>query len=42
MTAPDALLAIQEVMSGTEWTPDTLDRVAEILEDAGYEIEDTN
>ena len=40
-TAPDALLAIQELMDGVEWTPDTLERIAEILEGAGYHVSDT-
>ena len=40
-SAPDALLAIQELMDGVEWTPDTLERIAEILEGAGYHVSDT-
>lgn len=41
MTASDALLRIQELMDGVEWTPDTLQEIAEVLEQAGYRIRDT-
>lgn len=40
MSEADALLQIQEEMSGVEWTPATLERIAEILEQAGYKVED--
>lgn len=40
MSEADALLAIQELLSGVEWTPDTLVAIAEIMKAAGYEIED--
>ena len=40
MTESEALLAIQELMSGVEWTPGTLEAIASIMEAAGYEIED--
>jgi hypothetical protein len=36
----DALLAIQEQLDGVEWTPDTLERIAEIMVRAGYRIRD--
>lgn len=42
MQASDALLAIQELMDGVEWTPDTLDQIADILRDAGYRVRDLN
>lgn len=35
MSADEALLAIQELMDGVEWTPDTLAKIAEILISAG-------
>lgn len=41
MKAEDALLEIQEIMSGVIWTPETLAKVAEVMEKAGYKIEDT-
>jgi len=40
MSAEDALLKIQELLSGEAWTPDTLMEVAHIMEDAGYKIDD--
>lgn len=40
MCAEDALLKIQELMSGVEWTPSMLEEIAEVMEAAGYEIED--
>ncbi len=42
MTPDEALLAIQQEMDGVEWTPDTLDRIAEIMVKAGYRIRDLN
>jgi hypothetical protein len=36
----DALEAIQQVMSGERWTPETLEAIAEIMESAGYSLED--
>jgi hypothetical protein len=41
LPSEQALLAIQESMDGVEWTPDTLERIAEILEQAGYRVRDT-
>jgi hypothetical protein len=38
----EALLAIQKLMDGVVWSPDTLDAIASILERAGYEIADAN
>jgi hypothetical protein len=38
LTPEQALLAIQELLSGVEWSVDTLGYVAEILDNAGYEI----
>ena len=40
MNAADALLAIQELMDGVEWTPATLDEIANILDRAGYPVRD--
>jgi hypothetical protein len=36
----EALLAIQELLDGVEWSPKTLDRIAAIMTDAGYRIRD--
>ena len=33
-----SLLAIQKLLSGSEWSPDTLEYIATILAEAGYEI----
>lgn len=38
----NAMLAIQELMDGVEWSADTLDEIAQIVRDAGYRIRDTN
>lgn len=40
MSPEDALLKIQELMSGVSWTPETLNEIAEVMEEAGYKIED--
>lgn len=40
LTEADALHAIVDLLDGVEWTPDTLDRIAEILRAAGYTIRD--
>ena len=37
-----ALLAIQELMDGIEWTPNTLGEIADILVRAGYRVRDLN
>jgi hypothetical protein len=42
MTDHDAMLAIQELLDGIEWTPSTLDSIAAILRRAGYRILDLN
>jgi hypothetical protein len=36
----EAMLAIQQELDGVEWTADTLERIAEILHQAGYRIRD--
>ena len=33
---------IHQIMDGVEWSPDTLDEIAQVLERAGYEIRDPN
>jgi hypothetical protein len=40
MTDHDAMLAIQELLDGVEWSPNTLSEVAWILERAGYRVRD--
>lgn len=40
MNDHEIMLAIQELLSGVEWSPDTLDQIAELLHDNGYCIED--
>jgi len=39
MSAEDALLKIQELLSGVEWSPATLEDIAQVMEEAGYKIE---
>jgi hypothetical protein len=36
----EAMLAIQQELDGVEWTADTLERIAEILHEAGYRVRD--
>jgi hypothetical protein len=36
----DAMLAIQELLDGVEWSPNTLDEIAAIMWRAGYRIRD--
>lgn len=36
----DIVLAIQELLDGVEWTPSTLDKIAELLIANGYRIRD--
>jgi hypothetical protein len=36
----DLLLAIQELLDGVEWTPDTLASIAQLMVNAGYRIRD--
>lgn len=33
-----ALGAIQQVMDGKQWSPDTLEDIAKVLEQAGFEV----
>lgn len=40
MSPHEAMLAIQELMDGVEWTPETLERIAEILTESGYPVRD--
>src|SRR5439155_15080322 len=42
MNDHEALLAIQELMDGVEWSPDTLDEIASVMRRAGYRIRDTD
>jgi hypothetical protein len=39
-TNHDALLKIQSLLDGTEWSPATLDAIALIVRDAGFPIRD--
>jgi hypothetical protein len=41
MTKSELLQAIQEMLDGVEWTPDTLENIARLLNDNGYPIRDT-
>jgi len=36
----DLLLAIQELLDGVEWTPATLEDIAQLMVNAGYRIRD--
>jgi len=40
MNDHDLIIEIQRLLSGTEWTADTLADIAALLEEAGYEIEE--
>ena len=40
MSPHEAMLAIQEMMNAEEWSPDTLDGIAEVLNEAGYPVRD--
>lgn len=42
MEADDALNLIHDLLDGVEWTPETLNRIAEIMNSAGYPIRDLN
>jgi hypothetical protein len=42
MSPHEALMAIRELMDGVEWTPDTLDKIAQILNRTGYTVRDLN
>lgn len=39
-TEHDAMLRIQELLDGVEWSPDTLDEIATVMRAAGYVIGD--
>lgn len=36
----EVLEMIVDLLDGKQWTPDTLDRIAEILRNAGFRIRD--
>lgn len=38
MRSYEALQQIQELMDGVEWTPDTLDAIADVVKKAGYTV----
>jgi hypothetical protein len=40
MNDHEAMSAIQQELDGVEWTAETLERVADILQQAGYRIRD--
>jgi hypothetical protein len=40
MNDHQAMLAIEQELDGVEWTAETLERIAEILQQAGYRIRD--
>ena len=40
MTDHNALHRIQELLDGVEWTPDTLEAIADIVREAGYKVRD--
>jgi hypothetical protein len=40
MNDHEAMLAIQQELDGVEWTADTLEHIAEILQQAGYRVRD--
>ena len=40
-TREAALLEIQEILSGEEWSPDTPEAIADVMRNAGYTIDDT-
>lgn len=40
MNDHDLLLAIQELLDGTEWSADTIEQVALLMEQNGYHISD--
>jgi hypothetical protein len=42
MSDHDLLLAIQELLDGVEWTPRTLDQIADLMTANGYEIRGTD
>jgi hypothetical protein len=42
MTDHEIVLAIQDLMDGVEWTLDTLDIIAMLLDENGYRVRDIN
>jgi len=42
MTDHEAMLAIRDLMDGVEWNSDTLEAIAEVITEAGYQIRDMN
>lgn len=38
----EIILAIQELLDGVEWTPDTLECIAGLLQHNGYPVRDCN
>ena len=40
MNDHDLLLTIQELLDGVEWSPDTLDSIAELMTENGYTMAD--
>lgn len=40
MNDHDLLLAIQELLDGTEWNADTLEAIATLMVDSGWRIRD--
>lgn len=41
MNADAALLAIQELLDGVIWTPETLNNIADVMRAAGYRVDDS-
>lgn len=42
MSDHEIVLAIQELLDGVEWSPDTLERIAGLLQFNGYKVRDPN
>ena len=42
MNHKETLQEIQSIMSEQEWSPDTLDAIKEVMDGAGFPIQDTN
>lgn len=40
MNDHELILEIQGLMDGVEWTPETLERIAELLRRSGYRVRD--
>lgn len=40
MNDNELLLAIQELLDGVEWTPDTLEEIANLMTASGYRVRD--